>query len=175
MAGELEVFFKDLTVQESDGYYSSMNELMDPSDFLETWVLSSSFGVTQDDVGSVGIGEFWKNKDFILKEYGSEFQTEYVPVDLIYLKAWLTDRGWNFVVDPFFRELMPEFWSMFDNLIKDDEMLLEDYFDEDDEFEEIEEVGYVRPQKEMVFTDIHEFKKLKIAYEKREEKEKRKF
>jgi len=125
---DMEVFFKDITLQESDCEYEAVNALMDPDGILETWVVRSEFGITQGYIGSYGECEFWKNGDFVLSGYGSEFQTEYqpMPVDLMFLHAWLRSKGWRFVVDTFFRESAPDYWQMLDRLVKDDETTLED-------------------------------------------------
>ncbi|MFW5891111.1 MAG: hypothetical protein ACOCUI_02730 [bacterium] len=184
--------FNDLTIIEADCSKSVVNKLMKEEGELEEWMLESEVILSNGLEESFGILQFWKNGEAILKEYSSGFYDEIVPVDLVFLKDYMSENGWDFLIDEDLVNGNPELWDKYfsvignnddneeDIFLNEEEYDLEnDFYGDDDNF-----VDYINSAKEYRkpsankynMSDIKEFRDHKYDLEKREADEKeRKF
>lgn len=142
---DIQIFFSDITINEADCSRSVVDKLMNRDVPRGTeWMLSTEVAMTNGFDESLGALQFWNNGEAILTGFESGFTEEIVPVDAIYLNDYLSENGWDFVVDESLVEGNPEFWDKYFSAIEeDDDMLMEedpygdyDVFDEQDNFVE---------------------------------------
>ena len=179
----MELIVKDITINEADGHFDLVEKLMTTSTAapLGKWMLETEVGILRGSEDSYMVVQFWNNNECILKEFSTNFISEYMPVDLIFMHEWLKERGWSFVIDDDLRDSAPEYWMVFDQIITDEEFVEEeiDYDDEDydDEMDFIEYgkkmQEYKKPtvNKYSAVEELPEFESHKYDLEKRAEEE----
>jgi hypothetical protein len=177
---DLKVNFNDVTINETDGILEKVKVLMDPDGDLEIWLLKSNFGIIGSGADCFGEIEFWQNGEAVLMSYVTNYDSEMMPTDLLYLNMWVKERGWDLLIDYDLRQWNFDFWARFDGMVEDDEDMNFEYpEDEDDmdflEYQESLQKAKVPRMRTMGITDYEEFKDHKRDHDKRSENEKRKF
>ena len=178
---ELEVNFDDVTIIETDGEFEEVRKLLDPEEDLELWLVKSQFGIIGSGFDCFGQIDFWHTGESVINAYMTNFDSEMIPSDLLYLNQWLKERGWDVVVDEHLRMYNFDFWARFDGMVEDDEMLDFEYDDEEDEemdFVEYQQkmMSYKKPKmKGLKITDLKEFKDHKNDHYARDESERKIF
>jgi hypothetical protein len=110
---------------------------------LNIWVLPCEFGIFDGQRESQGTIKFWKNGEAVLEDYSSDFIADDVPSDLIFLNAFLEERGWIFKIGNDLRDGHPDVWNriisiVFDMTVDDVEVEDDIEIDEDMDFVEFE-------------------------------------
>jgi len=178
---ELEIFFKDQTINEASCFRSVVVELINNDMSVNEWMIESELGISSDLEESYGVIQFWKNGEAILKEFQSGFMDEIVPTDAIFLRDFIIDHGWDFVLSEELVEFGREYWDKFFSIIDEDnaeydedEYTDEDFYGDDENFLEYENnmKEYRKPTANKYnILNLREFANHGYDLDKRKEKE----
>jgi len=179
------ITFRDETLIETGVEKELVDPLMSSGPVaIGIWVLSSDFGILDGEKESQGVLKFWKNGEAVLDSYQSDFLSDDIAEDLVFLNMFLEKKGWRFVIGNDLRDGNPAVWNRIIGMVFDivPEDFLDDYdVDEDEEIGEdmsfIEYERMISTHRRPEFSsykliDFEEFRNHTYDFNKRAEEEK---
>lgn len=194
---DIDIYFSDMTMMDSDCQKNIIEKLMKESGAINEWMIEGEIGLSNGQEESFAIIQLWNNGEAILQDFSSEFIEYTVPVDLIFLKEYFCERGWEFLINEDLVESEPEYWDSFFSIINiDNEDTIDNmeenkgydkynnndsddeedyYYDDENSFLDYSEQlkDYKRPTANRYnILNLREFSNHKYDFEKRNENEK---
>jgi len=175
---DIQIFFSDNTIIETDGDRKKVNKLMDPHEkHVTEWMIESNVGLARGHVESLGVIQFWDNGEAILVDFQSGFVDEMVTIDAIFLNDYLSERGWSFLIDESVLGDNPQYWEKYFSITYEDDIDNHKTVEEDDGEEDfVEHVSKLKEYKKPTankynILSLPDFKDHDYDLEKRNKKE----